>query len=373
MTLTNLGKYIETYDERNQNRLGADSVVGISTGKEFIETKAKLDGVSLKSYKVIPPKYFAYVADTSRRGEKISLSYNSSDDEYLVSSISTVFRVKEPELLSSEFLFMYFNRPEFDRFARYNSWGSARETFSWDDMCDIEIDLPPLHIQEKYVAIYKAMLANQKAYENGLEDLKLVCDATIEKIRREMPSERIGNHILRQNERNEYELNKNVLGLSTKKEFRKPSSKVNKSKLANYKVVEENWFAYVPTTATWKVFAFGLNKGNGQIIVSPIYEVFSIADNSKLKPEYLSMWFKREEFDRFVRFNSWGSARENFSFSDLEEAQIPIPDIKIQQSIVDIYNAYITRKEINERLKQQIKDICPILIAGAIKEADANA
>ncbi|MCD3464312.1 restriction endonuclease subunit S [Streptococcus equi subsp. zooepidemicus] len=92
----------------------------------------------------------------------MSLSYNSSDDEYLVSSISTVFRVKEPELLSSEFLFMYFNRPEFDRFARYNSWGSARETFSWDDMCDIEIDLPPLHIQEKYVAIYKAMLANQK-------------------------------------------------------------------------------------------------------------------------------------------------------------------------------------------------------------------
>ena len=84
------------------------------------------------------------------------------------------------------------------------------------------------------------------------------------------------------------------------------------------------------------------------------------------------MWFKREEFDRFVRFNSWGSARENYNFIDLEEVEIPIPDIPIQQSIVDIYNAYITRKEINEKLKQQIKDICPILVAGAIKEAKAN-
>ena len=373
MTLTKLGMYLETYDERNQDRLDATHVVGISTSKEFIETKAKLDGVSLKSYKVVPPQHFAYVSDTSRRGEKISLSYNASEEEYLVSSISTVFKVSDNGMLSSEFLFMYFNRPEFDRFSRYNSWGSARETFSWDDMCDIEIDLPPLAIQEKYVAVYQAMLANQKAYENGLEDLKLVCDATIEKLRRELPSEAIGKYIERQNERNTDDANKNVLGLSTKKEFREPSSKVNKSKLTSYKIVEENWFAYVPTTDTWKVFAFGLNKGNGQGIVSPIYEVFSIIDETQLKTEYLAMWFKREEFDRFVRFNSWGSARENFSFGDLTEVEIPIPDIHVQQSIVDIYNAYITRKDINERLKQQIKEICPILIAGAIKEANSNA
>jgi hypothetical protein len=369
--LTNLGKYIEIYDERNQDRLDASHVVGISTSKEFIETKAKLDGVNLQSYKVVPPGHFAYVSDTSRRGEKISLAYNSSSTEYLVSSISTVFKVASPEILSSEFLFMYFNRPEFDRFSRFNSWGSARETFSWDDMCDIEIVLPPLHIQEKYVAVYKSMLENQKAYETGLEDLKLVCDATIEKLRREMPSEAIGKYIERQNNRN-FNDNKHVLGLSTKKEFREPSSKVNKSKLSSYKIVEENWFAYVPTTDTWKVFAFGLNKGNGQVIVSPIYEVFSVVDETKLRSEYLAMWFKREEFDRFVRFNSWGSARENYNFIDLEQVEIPIPDITIQQSIVDIYNAYITRKEINEKLKQQIKDICPILIAGAIKEANAN-
>lgn len=372
MVLTKLGSVIEQSITVNSEGVYTfNDVKGMTIDKEVIPTKAKVKNTDLSKFLIVNPNEFIYNPRT--HGKKIGLGFNQTDKPFIISWNNIAFKVKELDRVNPTYLFMYFNRNEWDRKAVFDSWGSSTEVFSWKALCDMEIDLPPLYIQEKYVAIYKAMLANQKTYENGLEDLKLVCDATIEKIRREMPSERIGNHILRQNERNEHELNKNVLGLSTKKEFRKPSSKVNKSKLANYKVVEENWFAYVPTTDTWKVFAFGLNKGNGQIIVSPIYEVFSIADNSKLKPEYLSMWFKREEFDRFVRFNSWGSARENFSFSDLEEVQIPIPDIKIQQSIVDIYNAYITRKQINERLKQQIKDICPILIAGAIKEANANA
>ncbi|RSK01164.1 Type I restriction modification DNA specificity domain protein [Streptococcus gordonii] len=369
MTLTNLGKYIETYDERNQNRLGADSVVGISTGKEFIETKAKLDGVSLKSYKVVPPKYFAYVADTSRRGEKISLSYNSSDDEYLVSSISTVFRVKEPELLSSEFLFIYFNRPEFDRFSRYNSWGSARETFSWDDMCDIEIDFPPLHTQEKYVAIYKAMLANQKAYENGLEDLKLVCDATIEKLRREMPSEAIGEYIEQTGTKNTEGKVINVRGVESTGNFMATKAKMTGIDITKYSIVSEREIAYNPSRINLGSVALCTEK----CVVSPMYVVFDVIDKTKLLPEYLIMWLSRRETRRYTLFKAMGSVRDTFDFSLMREFEIPIPDIHIQQSIVDIYNAYITRKDINERLKQQIKDICPILIAGATKEANANA
>lgn len=369
MTLTNLGKYIETYDERNQNRLGADSVVGISTGKEFIETKAKLDGVSLKSYKVVPPKYFAYVADTSRRGEKISLSYNSSNDEYLVSSISTVFRVKEPELLSSEFLFMYFNRPEFDRFSRYNSWGSARETFSWDDMCDIEIDLPPLHIQEKYVAIYKAMLANQKVYENGLEDLKLVCDVTIEKLRREMPSEAIGRYIEQVREMNSNLEITLEQGVNISKRFITPQR--SNADLSKRLVVRQGQFVYSAQLNNENVaIAY---REEEDCVVSPVYTVFFNKHKDILLDKYLMLWLSRAEWGRFVYWQSTGSSYEFLQWDSVINTKIPIPDIHIQQSIVDIYNAYITRTQINERLKQQIKDICPILIAGAIKEANANA
>ena len=83
------------------------------------------------------------------------------------------------------------------------------------------------------------------------------------------------------------------------------------------------------------------------------------------------MFFDRPEFDRYARFNSWGSARETFDWSEMCDIEIPIPDIKVQQYIVNIYVVYQLRKEINEQLKAQIRDICPILIKGSVEEASA--
>ena len=204
LTKYKLGDLIEPCDERNsEGRYTVEDLRGISTGKEFIDTKANMDGVSISSYKVVNGREFAYVADTSRRGEKIAVAFNSDDKPLLISSIYTVFRVKRTDLLLSDYLFMYFNRPEFDRYARFNSWGSARETFDWDTMCDIDIELPDLPTQQKYVDIYKAMVANQQCYERGLEDLKLVCDGYIEDLRRNHPCEKIGPYIESCNEKNE--------------------------------------------------------------------------------------------------------------------------------------------------------------------------
>lgn len=371
MGLTKLGIYIAPLDLRNTDNLyNENAVVGLSTQKMMISTKADLTGVSLTSYKLMPPNSFAYVPDTSRRGDKMSLAYNSTENTYLVSSISVVFAISKPDELSSDYLFIYFNRPEFDRYARFNSWGSAREMFSWDDMCDIDIDLPPLPIQQKYADVYNAMLANQKAYETGLEDLKLVCDSYIEDLRRKMPCKKIGPYITRQNLRNKDKSNNNVMGLSTKKEFRIAQSRVNREELGNYKVVAPHDIAFVPTTDTWKVLAFAVNALSTDIVISPIYEVFSI-DNNKILSEYLAMWLSREEFDRYARYHSWGSARENFLFENMCDVEIPIPDISIQQAIADIYTVYKERKDINEKLKAQIKDICPILIKGSLEEASA--
>ena len=366
---------IEQIDRRNtKGQFGLSSVKGISIQKVFIETKANMDGVSLTPYKLVEPNTFAYVTVTSRNGEKITLAYNNSTNTYIVSSSYIVFKVKKPNLLSSEFLFMYFNRPEFDRFSRYNSWGSARETFSWNNMCDIEIDLPPLKIQEKYVSVYKSMLDNQKAYENGLEDLKLVCDATIEKLRRKMPSEAIREYIEQTDERNDGLGVDSVRGLSIDKKIIPTKAKMSGVSLSNYKLFKPNEIAYVTVTSrNGEKITIAQNNTTEKYLVSSSYITFKITDKEILLPEFLFMYFNRDNFDRFARFNSWGSARETFNWEDLIEFEIPIPDINIQQSIVDIYNAYITRKQINERLKQQIKDICPILIAGAIKQATANA
>lgn len=366
-----LGELIELVDEKNSDNLfGADSVVGLGTQKEIIPTKADLDGVSLTSYKLFPPKSFAYVPDTSRRGDKISLAHNTDDKIFLVSSISIVFKVRREDVLSADYLFMYFNRPEFDRYARFHSWGSARESFSWSEMCDIEINLPPLAVQKKFVAVYNALLENKKVYERGLDDLKLVCDGYVENLRRNMPCEKIGKYIELSDERNadNFYTAEDVRGLGTNKEVITTKADLNGVNLENYKVVRPNQFAYVADTSRrGDKISLALNDKNFPVIVSPISIVF-ITNVKKLLPQYLMLFFNRSEFDRYARFHSWGSAREVFTWKDLCEVEIPIPALKIQRSIAAIYEVLRTRKKILERLKAQIKNICPILIKGSLDE-----
>lgn len=369
LTKYKLGDLLHPCDETNSDSsFSVDDVKGISIQKVFIETKADLNGVSLKPYILVKPDYFAYVTVTSRNGEKITIAHNDTDKTYIVSSSYVVFYVKRKDILLSDYLFMYFNRPEFDRYARFNSWGSARETFSWDDMCDIDIELPSVEIQQKYVDIYNAMIANQRSYEHGLSDLKLVCDGYIESLRRKLPLENIGKYIERFDERNGANGSKNVMGISTSKEFRVPTAKVNRDELANYKIVKPRQMSFVQTTHNEKVFAYAFNSTNKEIVVSSVNEVFSV-DESQLLPEYLCIFFNRTEFDRYARFHSWGSARETFTWSDLVEVKIPVPDLQIQQCIVNVFNAYQLRKEINKQLLVEIKDLCPILIKGSVDEA----
>lgn len=362
-----LGKFIALSDAKNINNFyKEDAVVGISTQKQIITTKANLSGVSLSSYKLFSPGQFAYVPDTSRRGDKISLAYNSTDKTYIVSSITVVFSVLDNTKILPDYLFILFNRPEFDRYSRYNSWGSAREAFSWEDMCDIEIELPSLSIQQKYVDIYKAMLANQQSYERGLEDLKLVCDGYIEDLRRKMECEYLGPYIMPIDERNSDLSIKLAQGITIEKQFATPKQVADAEK--NAKIVRKGQFAYNrATTRNGEKISIAYREGKN-CVVSSAYQVFEIKEKEKLIPEYLMMWYKRTEFDRYARYMSKGSAHEFFEYNDMEEVKIPIPDIKIQKAIADIYSVYIQRKRIGEQLKEQIKNICPILIKGALEE-----
>lgn len=364
-----LGELIEPCDERNsENKYTLQDVKGISIQKKFIETKADMQGVSLKSYKIVKPDYFAYVTVTSRNGEKITLAYNDTEETYIVSSSYVVFKIKRKDLINSHYLFMYFNRPEFDRYSRYNSWGSARETFSWDDMCDIELELPDLPTQEKFVKTYLAMQENQKSYERGLDDLKLTCEGYIEKLKKTTECKEIGSYLELKRERNSDDKIKDVFGVSNTLKFIKASSTVDTGNLTNYKIVNHEDIAYVPTTHM-KIWATAISDRTEPFVVSPIYEVFGVKDKQKLNPEYLFLWLCREQTIRYAYFNSWGSARENFVYDDLCSIKMPIPKIEIQRSIANIYKCYIERKSINELLKNQIKNICPILIKGSIEEA----
>lgn len=365
-----LGELIEITEERNsKGKYGMNYVRGISNMKTIMPTKADVDEDVITKFYVVQPNDFIYNPRTTRMGDKVGLGFNDTDKPLLFSFNNIAFRIKDSakNIILPRYLYIYYNRSEFDRYSITNSWGSATELFSFEEMCDIEITLPDLKTQEKYVEIYESLVENQKSYERGLDDLKLTCDAYIEELRRKMPCEKIGKYIEKYSEKNTDKKIADVVGLSTEKQFRIAQSRVNRDELGGYKIVHLLDFAYVPTTDTWKVLAFAVNHFNKDVVVSPIYEVFKTT--GKLKPDYLAIWMKRNEFDRYARTNSWGSARENFTFDEMQNVQIPIPDEKIQQAIIDIYLALEERKRINETLKSQIKDICPILIKGSLEEA----
>ena len=363
-----LGELIELTTETNAcHQFGANDVRGMTITKQIIPTKANVSTADLSKFLVIHPKEFLFNPRT--HGKHIGFGYNNTNDSFIISWNNIGFRIKSKmnSTVLAEYLFIHFNRDEWDREACYRSWGSSTEVFSWDALCEMELALPDLPTQQKYVDIYNAMVANQQAYERGLDDLKLTCDAYIEDLRRNMPCEKIGRYIERHDIRNGKNGSKNVMGISTSKQFREPTSKVNKNELANYKVCHPRQIGFVQTTHNEKVFTYAFNNTKEDIVVSSVNEVFSTQED-KLYPEYLCMFFNRTEFDRYARFHSWGSARETFTWNDLIDVKIPIPDIAIQKSIAEMYTVYNKRKKINEQLKAQIKNICPILIKGSLED-----
>lgn len=149
-----LGDYIREVDVRNRD-LEVKELLGVSVSKEFIPSIANIIGTDMSSYKVVKFRQFVYIEDTSRRGDKIAIALLQDFKEAIVSSIYTVFEVKNQDELLPEYLMMWFRRPEFDRYARFKSHGSAREIFSWEEMCDVELPIPPIEQQQKIVAEYE--------------------------------------------------------------------------------------------------------------------------------------------------------------------------------------------------------------------------
>lgn len=369
LTKYRIRELVKVVDERND--LGIRDFYGINKSKEFMITNAKTENLDERKYKVVRRNRFVYSGMQTGRDECIRISMFTGNYPIIVSPAYVTFEILDTDIVHPEYFFMMFLSKEKDRLGWFYSDSSIRANLDWEVFCDIEVELPPLHIQEKYVAVYQAMLANQKAYENGLEDLKLVCDATIERLRREMPSESIGQYIEQIDERNSEGKVKLAQGVSVDLEFIDAKRVANNYK--SCKIVHDGEFAYNKVMkANGTKFPIALRKGE-TCFISGSYQVFKVIDQNQLISEYLMMWLSRPEIQRYAGYISWGSTRDVLQWDVLGEIEIPIPDLHIQQSIVDIYNAYITRKKINERLKQQIKDICPILIAGAIKEANAIA
>ena len=179
--LKRLGDYIREVDVRNRD-LEVMKLLGVSISKEFMPSIANTIGTDMSSYKIVEPRQFAYGPVTSRNGDKVSIALYKDDEKAIVSQAYTIFEVKNKQELLPEYLMMWFRRPEFDRYARFKSHGSAREIFSWEEMCEVELPIPSIVQQQKMVSEYEAVTRRIRLNEQIIAKLEETAQALYRKM-----------------------------------------------------------------------------------------------------------------------------------------------------------------------------------------------
>ena len=162
-----LGDYIRQVDVRNKDEK-VTRLLGVSIDKKFIESIANTIGTDMSVYKIVKHRQFAYGPVTSRNGDKVSIAL-LLEEECIISSSYMVFEITDTKKLLPEYLNLWFKRPEFDRYARFHSHGSAREIFDWEEMCNVELPVPPIEEQEKIVDAYQK-IENRIALKRKIND-----------------------------------------------------------------------------------------------------------------------------------------------------------------------------------------------------------
>lgn len=362
MQWVKLGDFITRVDRKNTNN-EVKVVKSVSVTKEFKDTNAKVDKTQLSSYKIVAPRQISFVQTTGNE-KCLCSAMNNFGYPIVVTAVNEVFEVNEQYLLP-EYLIIFLQRKETDRYARYHSWGSAREMFKWDDMCRIKFPLPSIDEQKQVVAAWRGLKNLGEQNEQMAGPLMDLCQSYLQELKHKYPLVEIGPYIEDVNKRNTNNLygEDDIRGVSIQKEFILTKAKLEGVSLTQYKIVGPYEFAFNPNTARMgEKICVALNDTQKHYLVSAIYPVFRIIDNEKILPEYLQLFFKRDDFNRYARYHSWGSAREMFNFDDMCRVKIPLPPIEIQRAIVEIYNCARTSKYISETAKKLNSDICPALM-----------
>lgn len=175
-----LGQFIRQVDVRNSEGK-EENLLGVSVQKKFIPSIANTVGTDFKKYKVVKKGQFTYIPDTSRRGDKIGIALLEDYEEGLVSNVYTVFEIIDEKQLIPAYLMLWFSRPEFDRYARFKSHGSVREVMDWDEMCKVELPVPPYEKQKEIVDGYKAITERIALKQKINDNLVAVGTASIQK------------------------------------------------------------------------------------------------------------------------------------------------------------------------------------------------
>ena len=367
-----LGDYIAPIERRNYTKqFGIESVRGISNTKEIMPTKAKVDEDVISKFYVIYPNEFIYNPRTTRMGDKVGLAYNYTNKPLLFSFNNLAFGIKEEksDAILPEYLYLYLSRDEFDRYARVNSWGSATELFTFEDLSLMRIPLPSLSEQQKVVNAWKAFREIKEQNEAKAAPLMQLCQSYIQELKHKYPAQEIGPYIEEYDLRNKESYYKidDVRGISIEKKIIDTKANMDGVSLNPYKIFKEGTFCYVTITSrNGDKITLSLNPDDRDYIVSSSYITFDVKNTDVIIPEFLYLWFCRPEFDRYARFNSWGSAREAFSFEDMKRTEVPLPPLEVQRAIVNIYKCANEAKQIATEADRLSREVCPALLQHVI-------
>jgi type I restriction enzyme S subunit len=356
-----LGDYIEELDVRNSDNK-IKKVKSVSVSKEFKETNAKVNKEELQGYKLVPPYHLSYV-QTTKNEKCFANALNTSSYTYVVKQVNKVLYVKNPEVLNIEYLSIIFKNEEFDRYAIFNSWGSARETFDWSVLCDTLIPLPDIEIQQELVDTYNGLKALAEQNEALIKPLTEACQAYIVDCKKKYPEVELGGYIEECIEKNrdlKFE-SKDARGVYSNGTFGDTLANLEGSNLTSYKVVKTDEFAYSNRINIGSI----AQNNEKDVIVSPSYTVFRVK-SEEIIPKYLFILLRRNEFLRSTLFFAIGTIKDDFSYDRMTEVKIPLLPIEVQQTILNLYNCAEEAKKIATEAREKMKTLCPALVQKAI-------
>lgn len=362
--MVKIGDYIQSFTRRNSEDRELP-FMGVNRDKQIVPTVANTGNIERTKYSVLKQGELVFSGMQTGRDVCIRIALWENDTDILLSPAYTTFRLDASKPLLPQYFFLNFKSIEMDRQGWFKSDSSVRSNLDWERFCEIQIPLPPIEIQKAYVEAYTGLTALIEENEALLKSLEAAAQACVAECREKWPFVELCAYIRRIDRRNADNAIKAVKGLSVSKLFREPTSKVDKTKLQNYKIVLQNQFSFVQTTNNEKCLVTCLSTFDYPIVVSSVNEVFEIVDTEKLLPQFLYLQFKRPEFDRYARFNSWGSARETFTWDDMCRVKIPLPPIEVQKAIVALYHCAEEARSIADEARAQLAQACPAMIQQA--------
>ena len=350
MEYKRLGDYIREVNVRNRE-LRVTNLLGLSIEKKFIPSIANTIGTDMSAYKIVQPSQFAYVPVTSRNGEKITVALYDGEESAIISQAYTIYEIVDQDVLLPEYLMMWFRRPEFDRYARFHSHGSAREVFDWDELCNVQLPVPSIERQREIVEEYETLTRRIRLNEQMIAKL----EETAQALYRKMFVDGIDKENLPEGWR------RGRLGEVATFKYGKMADKHSKSDKFPYPIfsgyaVTGYIGEYTLKEPTIVIIARG-DAGTGRICMSP-KECFlsnlaiSIETKEPLMKNYL--YYHLLESDTMSLRS--GSAQAQITINNVEPFEVIIPERKVYMDFSDkvntLYNNTILYKQENEKLTE---------------------